>query len=162
MLLFGPGAFNVRNAGALRACSRLNEVTATTAPAGHHRSDVRPAISGLGYVSVMRASLHPIRRLSRRPRYSGGSQPAYGRWRSAPSSCRFAWQGADPMLSVRTISLFGATGHWPLRTDRPVAAGRLIATRDRRIACGAGAGRGRRQPPPRFGTARDHRSYGGT
>jgi len=39
------GCLNVRNA-VLEVRSRLNEVTATTVPVDHHRSGVRPAISG--------------------------------------------------------------------------------------------------------------------
>lgn len=73
MLMFGSGVFNVCYAGALLACSRLNEVTATTVPAGHHRVGVRPVISGSGQASVMQAALSPIQRLSRRLRCSGGS-----------------------------------------------------------------------------------------
>lgn len=83
MLVFGSGAFNVRNAGALRACCRLNEVPATTVPAGHHRLGVRLAVSGSGQASIMQVALvslftatsrhQPIRTSSASPRASFSS-----------------------------------------------------------------------------------------
>jgi len=60
MVMSGSDAFNAYNAGTLQACSQLNEVTATTVPAGHHRSGVRPAISGSGQPGGMRSCLSPF------------------------------------------------------------------------------------------------------
>lgn len=130
MMMFGSSASTYGAESGAAVFSLINEVTATTVPAGTSQT-----FSGLqveDFTLLFRCS---IQRSCHPPRCNEGSPRVCGQQRLEPSSSHFAWQAVIPTPLASAISSSGARVRPQLRTDRFAKADHPISMSYRSNQC---------------------------